>query len=87
MRRAWGVHFIVVLFVLLPLVLLLAAFERPGSTGFALALAFFLIPLGVVYTLTSTLLVALLRPGHGSVALAHAIALVLGGLSTGIWLR
>ena len=58
------------------------------STGnLVLMLAFLGLPLALVYAGMSTALVALLRPGRSWVALAHALALVLGVLAVNFWVK
>lgn len=79
MRRAWGLHAIVLLAVLGAFVVAIAV-NGPGDRV-VLILAFVGMPLALVYTAVSTAMVALLRPGRPSVALAHVLALLLGTLA------
>lgn len=82
MRRAWGLHAIVLAAVLAALLLALWLVVNEGAAGgFVLMAGFVWLPVALVYTAISTLAVALLRPGRGQVALAHAIALVLGSFA------
>lgn len=74
MSRSWGLHAIVLLAVLAASA---AAVTWDGGDRKVLIVAFFWMPLALVYTAVSTAMVALLRPGRAMVALAHVIALAL----------
>ncbi len=88
MRRSWGLHAIVLVMVLAAL-LLAMAYTAGGfdEMGFAMLFAFFWIPFALVYTLLSTVIVRVLRPGRPRVALAHVIALAIGALVPLFWLQ
>jgi hypothetical protein len=77
MGRAWGVHAIVLAGVLGATLAWIAA----SGADLVLVAAFVWMPLALVYTALSTALVALLRPGRGWVALAHAVALALAAFA------
>ena len=83
MSRAWGVHGIVLVVVLAGCLALLAS----NAPSVGLVFAFVWIPFAVVYTAISTGLVAILRPGRGWVALAHALALVFAVLAPMFFVR
>lgn len=84
MRRAWGLHTIVLVVVLGGL---LTALWLETGDRVALAFAFVWIPVAVVYSAVSTISLLLLRPGRAAVALAHALALGLGVLAPLFWLK
>ena len=88
MRRAWALHAIVLVVVLAAL-LLAMAYATGGfdEMGFAMLFAFAWIPFALVYTLLSTVMVRVLRPGRPGVVLAHLIALALGALVPLFWLQ
>lgn len=87
MRRAWGIHAIVLVLVLGGLLAALALTNGGDRTGVALVMAFVWVPVAVVYSAMSTIMLLLLRPGQLAVALAHVVALGVGVLAPLFWLK
>lgn len=87
MRRAWGLHAIVLLVVLGGLLAALTLTNSSDRTGVALVMAFVWIPVALVYSAVSTIMLLLLRPGRMAVAIAHVLALGLGVLAPLLWLK
>lgn len=87
MRRAWGIHAIVLVLVLGGLLAALALTNGGDRTGVALVMAFVWVPVAVVYSAVSTIMLLLLRPGRLAVALAHVVALGVGVLAPLFWLK
>ena len=75
MRRTWGIHAIVLVLVLGGLLTALTLTNGSDRTGVALVMAFVWVPVAVVYSAVSTIMLLLLRPGRLAVALAHVVAL------------